>query len=49
MAYGDFKYLTRRIAADKLSRDKILNIGKNTKYDRYQRVLTSMVFKIFDK
>ena len=29
MVYGDFKYLNRRIAADKLLRDKAFNIVKN--------------------
>ena len=39
MAYGDFKYLTRRTASDKISRDKAFNIVKNKKYYRYQRAL----------
>ena len=30
-------------------RDKAFNIAKNKKYDRYQRVLASMVYKVFDK
>ena len=29
MVYGDFKHLNRRIAADKLLRDKAFNIVKN--------------------
>ena len=33
MSYGDFKDLTRRIASDKIMRDKAFNIGKNLKYD----------------
>ena len=33
MAYGDFKYLTRRIASDKILHDKAFNIAKNPKYD----------------
>ena len=49
MAYGDFKSLARRTASDKIVRDKALNIAKNPKYDRYQRVLTSMVYKLFNK
>ena len=32
MAYGDFKYLTRRVASNKVSRDKAFNIAKNPKY-----------------
>ena len=49
MAYGDFKYLKRRTASDKVLRDKAFNIAKNPKYDEYQRVLASMVYKFFDK
>ena len=33
MAYGDFKDLTKRTAADKVLRDKALNIAKDPKYD----------------
>ena len=49
MAYGDFKDLKRRTASDKILRDKAFNIGKNPKYDGYQRGLASMVYKFFDK
>ena len=49
MAHGDFKYLKRRTASDKVLRDKAFNIAKNPKYDEYQRVLASMVYKFFDK
>ena len=49
MAYGDFKDLKRRTAADKVLRDKAFNIAKNPKYDGYQRGLASMVYKCFDK
>ena len=49
MAYGDFKDLRRRKAADKVLRDKAFNIAKNPKYDGYQRGLASMVYKFFDK
>ena len=44
MAYGEFKYLTRRTASG-----KAFNIAKNSKYDRHQRGLVSMVYKFFDK
>ena len=49
MAYGDFKDLNRRTAADKVLRDKALSIDKNPKYDGYQRGLDSVVYKFFDK
>ena len=49
MAYGDFKDLARRIAADKVLRDKAFKIASYQKYDGYQRGLASMVYKFFDK
>ena len=49
MAYGDFKDLARRTASDKVLRDKVFNIAKNSKYDGYERGLASMVYKFFDK
>ena len=49
MAYGDFKDLGKRTASDKVLRDKAYNITKYAKYDGYQRGLTSMVYKFFDK
>ena len=49
MAYGGFKDLARRTAADKVLRDKAFNIAKDPKYDGYQRRFASMVYKFFDK
>ena len=49
MAYGDFKDLKRRTASDKGLRDKAFNIAKDLKYDGYQRGLSSMVYKFFDR
>ena len=49
MAYADFKDLTRNTASNKILHDKAFNIAKNPKYDGYQRGLTSMVYKYFDK
>ena len=34
MVYGDFKYLARRTASDKVLRDKVFNITKNSKYEK---------------
>ena len=48
-AYSDSKDLTKRTVADKVLRDNAFNIAKNSKYDRYQRVLASIVYKCFDK
>ena len=49
MAYGDFKDLAKRTAADKILRDKAFNIAKEPKNGGYQRGLASMVYKFFDK
>ena len=49
MAYGDFKDLAKRTAADKVLRDKAFKIANDQKYDGYQRGLASMVYKFFDK
>ena len=49
MANGDFKDLAKRTASDKVLRDKPFNIAKNPKYDGYQRGLTFMVYKFFNK
>ena len=49
MAYGDFKDLNRRAAADKVLYDKAFNNTKNPKYDGYQCELASMVYKLLIK
>ena len=49
MAYGDFKDLAKRTAADKVLRNKAFKIASDQKYDGYQRGLASMVYKLFDK
>ena len=49
MAYGDFKDLAKRTAADKALRNKEFKIASDQKYDGYQRGLASMVYKFFDK
>ena len=49
MAYGDFKDLNRRLAANKVLQDKALNTAKNLKYDKYQHELASMVYNFFHK
>ena len=36
MAYGGFKNLNRRTAADKVLCDKAFSIAKNPKHDGYQ-------------
>ena len=49
MAYVGFKDLARKTACNKILCDKAFNIVKNLKYHGYQRGLTSMVYKFFDK
>ena len=49
MAYGGFKDLAKRTAADKVLRDKTFNIGKDPKYDGFQRGLAAVVYRFFDK
>ena len=50
MAYGDYKDLPKRTAVDKVLRDKVFNIAKNSKYDGYQKGLALMFyFFFFDK
>ena len=44
IAYGDFKYLTRRTVSEKLLHNKAFNIAKNPKYDGYQRCLALIVY-----
>ena len=49
MAYGGFKDLAKRTAANKVLRNKAFKIASDQKYDGYQRGLASMVYKFFDK
>ena len=49
MAYGDFKHLKKRTAAEKVLRDKAFNISRNPKYDGHHRGLASMVYQFLVK
>ena len=49
MAYGDFKDLAKRAAADKVLRDKAFTIAKDLKDDGYKKGLASIVYKFFEK
>ena len=49
MAYGKYKNLERRTQSDKVLKGKAFEIANNSKYDGYQRGLTSMVYSFFDK
>ena len=48
-AYSDSKDLATKTQSDNLLKDKVFEIAANPKYDGYQRVLASMVYKFFDK
>ena len=49
MAYGKPKDLIKRTQSDKVLKDKAFKIATNPKYDGYQRGLSSMLYKFFDK
>ena len=49
MAYGKLKDLVKRTQSDKVLRDKAFKIASDPKYDGYQRGLTSLVYRFFDK
>ena len=49
MAYGKSKDLVKRAQSDKVLKDKAFKIPNNPKYDGYQRGLTSMGYRFFDK
>ena len=49
MAYNKFKDLEKRTQSDIVLKNKALKIASNTKYNGYERGLTSMVYKFFDK
>ena len=42
------QHLTKRTVADKIFKNEAFDIGKDPKYDGYQRGLPSMVYKCFD-
>ena len=49
MAYGKSKDLVKRTKSDEVLKDKAFKTASNPKYDGYQRGLTSVVYKFFDK
>ena len=49
MEYNKFKDLEKRTQSDIVLKDKALKIARNPKYNGYERVLPSMVYKFFDK
>ena len=49
IAYGKHKDLIKRTQSDKVLRDKAFKIASNRKCDGYERGLSSMVYKFFDK
>ena len=49
MAYGKCKHLGKGTQSHRFLKDKAFEIANNPKYDGYQRGLTSIVYRIFDK
>ena len=49
MAYGKSKNLTKTTQSDEVFRYEGFKIASDPKYDGYQRRLTSMAYKFFDK
>ena len=49
IAHGDFQDSPRRIASDKVLRDKALNITKNPNYNENNRGLALMAYRCFGK
>ena len=47
MAYGKYKYFTKRTESDKVCRDKAFEIANNPNYNGYERGLASIVYKFF--
>ena len=43
MTYGGFKYLPKRKASDEVLHDKVFNIAKNAKYNKYEPRLATMI------
>ena len=49
MACGKHKDVNKRTQSDELLRDKAFEISSTLKYDGYQRGLSSMAYKFFDR
>ena len=53
MAHDATYYASKNLAKitilDKILKDRAYEIARNSKYDRYQRALASMIYKFFDK
>ena len=48
-AYSDSKDSAKRTISDKILKDRAYEIARKRGYNVYQRVLASMVYKLFDK
>ena len=49
MTYGDFQNLPGRTTFDEVLHDTEFKNANNPKYDGYEKVLVSMVYKCFNK
>lgn len=43
------KHLAKSTVSDKILTDKAYEIARNLKYNGYQRVLSSMLYEVFDR
>ena len=48
-ANSDSKDLAKRTISDKILKERVYKIARNHDYDGFERALTSMVYRIFDK
>ena len=49
MFYGKYKDLTKKTQSGNVLREKLFEIASNPRFDGYQRGLTLMVYRFFDK
>ena len=49
MFYGKYKDLTKKAQSGNVLREKLFEIASNPRFDGYQRGLTLMVYRFFDK
>ena len=49
MFYGKYKDLTKKTQSGNVLREKLFEVASNPRFDGYQRGLTLMVYRFFDK
>ena len=48
-AYSDSKYLAKITISDKILKIRAYKVARNRKYDGYQKALSSIIYRFFDK